>query len=260
MKVGFKLRTDDNYRISGVFAREVKISADGPDVRLKRTEIKKYRSFHPDGRSMGRIGRHQTGSEIKEKEKIEGEGIFTAGREYKIKVIGGSSTSGFKQVDKTKVFFDDDIDNGFDKNGALKIRYVKPIEEKRDLGPLPSGTANKIPSSKYKGDTNDYAGTHIIRWNNVRFPVTGNYKIGVMVDDNVRIEIGTKQRGNVVNILKKGFVGNHLVDQVVRVNTLNVYQKETTRLLHTCNRFLVDQSMMATQWDLLSILIQSLQK
>ena len=129
MKVGFRLRTNDNYRISGVFAREVKISADGPDVRLKRTEIKKYRSFHPDGRSMGRIGRHQTGSEIKEKEKIEGEGIFTAGREYKIKVIGGSSTSGFKQVDKTKVFFDDDIDNGFDKNGALKIRYVKLVEE-----------------------------------------------------------------------------------------------------------------------------------
>ena len=119
---------------------------------------------------MGRIGRHQTGSEIKEKEKIEGEGIFTAGREYKIKVIGGSSTSGFKQVDKTKVFFDDDIDNGFDKNGALKIRYVKLVEEKRDLGPLPNGTANKIPSSKYKGDTNDYAGTHIIRWNNVKFP------------------------------------------------------------------------------------------
>ena len=85
VKVGFKLRTDDNYRISGVFAREVRISADGPDVRLKRTKIKKYRSFHPDGRSMGRIGRHQTGSEIKEKEKIEGEGIFTGEENIKSK-------------------------------------------------------------------------------------------------------------------------------------------------------------------------------
>ena len=81
-----------------------------------------------------------------------------------------------------------------------------------------------------------------------------------MVDDNVRIEIGTKQKGNVVNIYKKGFVGNSGRSVVVRVNILRIYQKETTQLLHTCNRFLVDQSMMATQWDLLSILIQSLQK
>ena len=36
-KIGFKLKTRDLYYISGVFAREVKISADGPDVRLKET-------------------------------------------------------------------------------------------------------------------------------------------------------------------------------------------------------------------------------
>jgi hypothetical protein len=188
VKIGFRLKTDDNFITSGVFAEEVRISADGPNVRLKRKRNSKGR--------------------IKEKEKIDGEGVFTAGREYNIKVIGGSSTSGFKTVDKTKVYFDDDIDGGFDKNGALRIKYINVIEEKKDLGPLPNGAANKIPSTRYKGDTNDYAGTHIIRWNNVRFPVTGNYKIGVMVDDNVRIEIGTKQKGNVVNIYKKGFVGN----------------------------------------------------
>ena len=196
VKIGFQLKTDDNQFISGVFAREVKISADGSDVRLKR-DVKQI--------SQGR-GRYA--ERIKKKEKINGEGIFTAGREYNIKVIGGSSTSGFKTVDKTKVYFDDDIDGGFDKNGALRIKYINVIEEKKDLGPLPNGAANKIPSTRYTGDTNDYAGTHTIRWNNVRFPVTGNYKIGVMVDDNVRIEIGTKQKGNVVNIYKKGFVGN----------------------------------------------------
>ena len=187
VKIGFRLKTDDNFRTAGVFAEEIRISADGPDVFLKRARIK------------GRI---------KEKEKIDGEGVFTAGREYNIKVIGGSSTSGFKTVDKTKVYFDDNINNGFDENGALRIKYINVIEEKRELGPLPNGAANKIPSERYKGDTNDYAGTHVIRWNNVRFPVTGNYKIGVMVDDNVRIEIGTRQKGNVVNIYKKGFVGN----------------------------------------------------
>lgn len=205
VKIGFRLKTDDNFRTSGVFAEEIRISADGPDVRLKRTKTKKYTAFHPDGRSRGRIGRQQTGTEIKEKEKIDGEGVFTAGREYNVKIIGGSRTSGFKTVDKTKVYFDDDINNKFDENGELRIKYINVIEEKKDLGPLPNGAANKIPSTRYTGDTNDYAGTHIIRWNNVRFPVTGNYKIGVMVDDNVRIEIGTKQRGNVVNIYKKGF-------------------------------------------------------
>ena len=204
VKIGFQLKTDDNQFISGVFAEEVRISADGPDVKLKRTKTKR---FNASGKSRFQ-GRDKYSFSIKEKEKINGEGVFTAGREYNIKVIGGSSTSGFKTVDKTKVYFDDDIDGGFDKNGALRIKYINVIEEKKDLGPLPNGAANKIPSTRYKGDTNDYAGTHIIRWNNVRFPVTGNYKIGVMVDDNVRIEIGTKQKGNVVNIYKKGFVGN----------------------------------------------------
>ena len=191
VRIGFQLKVDDNLRTSGVFAREVRINADGSSVNLKR-DIKEN-----NGRLVGR-----------EEETIKGEGVFTAGKEYEIKVIGGSSTSGFKTVDRTKVFFDDNAQNGFDENGALKIKYVNAIKENRDLGPLPNGTANKIPSPVYKGDTNDYAGTHIIKWNNVRFPVTGNYKIGVMVDDNVRIEIGTKKRGDVVNIYKKGFVGN----------------------------------------------------
>ena len=191
VKIGFQLKVDDNLRTSGVFAREVRINADGSSVNLKR-DIKEN-----NGRLVGR-----------EEETIKGEGVFTAGKEYEIKIIGGSSTSGFKTVDRTKVFFDDNARNGFDENGALKIKYVNAIEEKIDLGPLPNGTANKIPSLVYKGDTNDYAGTHIIKWNNVRFPVTGNYKIGVMVDDNVRIEIGTKKSGNLVNIYKKGFVGN----------------------------------------------------
>ena len=188
VKIGFQLKVDDNLRTSGVFAREVRINADGSSVNLKRDITEN------NGRLVGR-----------EEETIKGEGVFTAGKEYEIKIIGGSSTSGFKAVDRTKVFFDDNARNGFDENGALKIKYVNAIEEKIDLGPLPNGTANKIPSLVYKGDTNDYAGTHIIKWNNVRFPVTGNYKIGVMVDDNVRIEIGTKKRGDVVNIYKKGF-------------------------------------------------------
>ena len=51
-----------------------------------------------------------------ERETITGSAEFTAGkRTYTIKQIGGSSTSGFKSIDKTTVGFDDDINNGFDK-------------------------------------------------------------------------------------------------------------------------------------------------
>ena len=100
VKIGFQLKTDDNQFISGVFAKEVKISADGPDVTLKR-DVKQI--------SQGR-GRYT--ERIKEKEKINGEGIFTAGKEYKITTIGGSSDSGFKTVDNT-VIFDDDVSGGF---------------------------------------------------------------------------------------------------------------------------------------------------
>ena len=32
---------------------------------------------------------------------------------------------------------------------------------------------------------NDYAGTHDIVWNNIKFPVTGNYQIEIEVDDEV---------------------------------------------------------------------------
>ena len=69
------MRTRDKQYISGVFAKEVKISADGSDVRLKR-DVKQI--------SQGR-GRYT--ERIKEKEKINGEGIFTAGKEYKITTI-----------------------------------------------------------------------------------------------------------------------------------------------------------------------------
>lgn len=48
---------------------------------------------------------------------------------------------------------------------------------------------------------NPYAGTHRIVWNNVKFPVTGRYKIRVAVDDNVTISIGDQ-----ITIRKDGFV------------------------------------------------------
>ena len=50
---------------------------------------------------------------------------------------------------------------------------------------------------------NPYAGTHRIIWNNVNFPIDGNYTIEVAVDDNVDLTIGDQVRLN-----KKGFIGD----------------------------------------------------
>ena len=51
-RIGFKLKTDDNFVTSGVFARKVKVSADGPDVILERTEEKR---FNASGKSRFQV-------------------------------------------------------------------------------------------------------------------------------------------------------------------------------------------------------------
>ena len=112
VKVDFRLKVDDNLYTSGVFAREIVIKTDDNDLKLQR-DIREVRA--------GR-GSFTTG---KEKETITGSGTFTGGKTYRIKVIGGSPTSGFKPIDKTTVGFDDDITNGYDENGLLRIEKVK---------------------------------------------------------------------------------------------------------------------------------------
>ncbi len=46
-----------------------------------------------------------------------------------------------------------------------------------------------------KSSTNDFAGTHVIRWEYVDFPVSGNYSIETMVDDDVTLYIGNRAGG-----------------------------------------------------------------
>lgn len=59
-------------------------------------------------------------------------------------------------------------------------------------GVSPFDTSLKYESSE--------AGTHEIQWHNVNFPVSGEYDIGIGVDDNVTLRIGSD-----VNIFKEGF-------------------------------------------------------
>ena len=203
VKINFKLKADDNLRTSGVFAREVTIKTDDNDLKFKR-DIREVGGARGGGRGF-LIG--------KEKEKIKGSGTFTGGKTYPIKMIGGSPTSGFKPIDKTTVGFDDDITNGYDENGSLEITKITVIEEsetrykteQREV----TKTVKKYPS-KPNASTDAYAGTHLIRWESVDFPVDGNYIISTMVDDNAKIFIGNrdgkgkKEIGNGLRSIEKG--------------------------------------------------------
>lgn len=186
VKVNFKLKVDDNLRTSGVFAKEVIINTDSNPVKLKR-EIK-TRGRGIDGST------YLTG---KERETIYGSGVFTAGKSYDIKVIGGSPTSGFKSIDSRSIGFDDDINNGFDKNGLLEIVSTKAVREPINKVQTARSSAKK---TNYPNKTSDsFAGTHPIIWQKVDFPQDGNYNIEVMADDNATIWIGNRSAGGIAN-------------------------------------------------------------
>lgn len=200
VKVDFRLKVDDNLVTSGVFAREIVIKTDDNDLKLKRDlRVVRYRKG--------------TGLRGKEKETITGSGTFTGGKTYRIKVVGGSPTSGFKTIDKTTVGFDDDIKNGYDRNGLLNITNVKILQESDARYETKQNQVTKVVKrfpQKPNASTDAYAGIHVIRWEHVEFPVDGNYNITTMVDDNAKIFIGNrdgngrKAIGNGLRSVEKG--------------------------------------------------------
>ena len=169
IRIDFKLNVDDSLTTSGLAVRDLKIeSADG-SITLKR-DIKDIN-----------LGRGQNRLVGKEREKIKGSAIFEAGREYPITVIGGSQTSGFKSIDKTTVGFDDDISNGYDQNGLLKIVSIKNV-----------GKTETVVKESDPKSSDDYDGVHVIRWESINFPVDGNYNIEILSDDDCKIFIGNR--------------------------------------------------------------------
>ena len=167
LKVNFEMKIDDNPENAGLVAKEISIENDGDLLRIRR----------------GRIGDNGTydSGEWRENDRKTGSAEFTAGKRYLIKQIGGSSTSGFGPVDKTKISFDDNIDNGFDNNADLRITSTKVLDREEIIS------------------SDSYQGEHLIRWEKVEFPQDGNYSIRAAADDSARVIIG--------NVSGKGKIG-----------------------------------------------------
>ena len=176
VKVGLEMIVDDDARTYGMAVREVKIKADDGEIILKRT-----------------------GTRF---EKLSGIGIFSAGKKYLIKSLGGSKTSGsFIGVDKTILQYDDAVQYGFDSRGYanVKINSVVPINTTEKITEDVLGYPDHPNAS-----TDDYAGIHDILWNNIKFPNDGNYSIEIMVDDNVVLTFIHPGREDII-IRKDGF-------------------------------------------------------
>jgi len=51
-----------------------------------------------------------------------------------------------------------------------------------------------------RAQSDDFSGTHVIRWEYIEFPKDGNYNIEIMVDDNVTLYIGNRDGGGAKEI------------------------------------------------------------
>ena len=168
-RIGFKLDVNDNLTTSGLAVRDVKIESDSGDVNLKR-DIKEINvaGDDDDGPQIRLVG--------KEKEKIKGFGEFTGGKTYKVIASGGSSTSGFKTVDTT-IVFDDNYQNGWDKNAGLEIDFITQLNQPKSKParqPIKDGTNNSsknVSLDNIEGSADAYAGTHEIIWTDIKFSI-----------------------------------------------------------------------------------------
>ena len=219
-KIGFKLKIDDNPKAKGLALKEVRIDSDGGVVSIKRGRI-------------GDDGKYDRGR-WREKDTKFGEGTFTTGKEYRVKSIGGSPTSGFKPVDNT-IVFDDDIANGLDNNGELFIDFVNAINPPKSAPQKPPKNGRNNSSNKnlddVTGSADAYAGIHKIVWKDVKFPASGTYTVDIQVDDNVRLEIFNR-KFRAQTLVVKGFRGPG------KSNGLQTFALEVEKGTYTIRAFL----------------------
>ena len=241
---------NDAPYIAGLAAREIIIPTDSGKLKFTRKGSTNIGTFVSD------IG-------IEREETIKKKGKFTAGKTYgPIEIIGAGAAAGSPRVSNNKLGLLDadgtdenikitiaDINNDKDtsttttssipsSSGVQTRRVFNTIDyinraDRRLWRTFPTvgrdgdfihqyGITPFDPNTE-ESNTNSYAGTHVIRWESIDFPVDGNYNIEVMVDDNVTLYIGNRigggkvaigngltsveQGGDEVIITKRGFSG-----------------------------------------------------
>ena len=126
-EIHFRLRTDDNPTISGVFASKIKIGLGSNDsVELRRSPTRNGRS-------------------LREKETITESAFFESGKEYLVQTFNSSRNTGsiIKNNGRT-IEYDDDINNGFDENSDLTITKITNQQKPKVKGVNPMALAIDI--------------------------------------------------------------------------------------------------------------------
>jgi len=161
VKIGLRLNVNDSPRRAGLAVREVKIQADDGEIFMKRDWVTR--------------------------DTDRGMGIFTAGKKYEVKILGGVGRTPIPNNAQDTIGLLDG--HGTDWNADVKITSI-----------------NQLSSPSASSD--DYAGFHEIIWNNITFPEDGNYAISTMVDDNVTLTFsGKSSSANVKDVVlfKEGY-------------------------------------------------------
>jgi|TARA_Y100000289_G_scaffold51915_1_gene53209 hypothetical protein len=128
-------------------------------------------------------------------------GTFDLTFRVNVKSESGGSTSSNSGFEMEEIFNTKKSINDADR----KLWRINP-EAGRDADFLSRFGVLPFNPRTNKATTDDFDGTHIIRWQYVDFPITGNYNFEIMVDDSAEIFIGNRSGGG-----QKG-IGNGLRD------------------------------------------------
>ncbi len=159
VKVGLQLNVNDNPRRKGLALREVKIQADDGEIFMKREWVTRATD--------------------------KGIGIFSAGKKYEVKILGGVGRRPIPNNAQDTIGLLDS--HGTDWNADVKITSITPLSTTKQVEESVLGYPDYPNAS-----TDDYAGFHEIIWNNITFPEDGNYAISTAVDDNVVLTFSGK--------------------------------------------------------------------
>ena len=113
----------------------------------------------------------------------------------------GTSSSQNNEIKTKQVFNTVDYINRADR----RLWRINPGAG-RDAGFLNQYGVLPFDPASDQAQRESFAGVHVIRWEEVNFPVDGNYNIEIMVDDEVDLYIGNRDGGG------KKSIGNGLID------------------------------------------------